>query len=162
MNHHFPSKTLSAFLVLVLPLQTNSTFINKNNIKLTSQITVTDLQIAASKSTCPPNLTKIINNEFELTLDQRKTQAILLYTQAIESYPSCPYLYFSRGTIYADSLENWQKAIEDYTKAISLKPDYQWAYYRRHLVYKRLNNYEKANEDLKEFARLDKLTNRSE
>jgi tetratricopeptide (TPR) repeat protein len=161
MNHHFPSKTfsVSAFLVLVLPLQINSTFIKNNNIKLTSQITVTDLQIAASKSACPPNLTKIINNTFELTLDQRKTQSILLYTQAIESYPSCPYLYFSRGMIYEDFLENWQKAINDYTKAISLKPDYQWAYYRRHLVYKRLNNYEKANEDLKEFARLDKLTN---
>jgi tetratricopeptide (TPR) repeat protein len=157
MNYHLTSKLfcVSASLVLVLPLQINSIFVNN---KIALQSTVADFQIASNKLTCPPNLTEISDNVGKIKFwAEDKTKAIAIYTQVIESYPSCPYLYFLRGMEY-HSLENWQKAIDDYTKAISLKPDYQWAYYRRYFVYKELNNDERASEDLNEAIRLDKLT----
>ena len=50
--------------------------------------------------------------------------------------------YFLRGV-----LENYQKAIDDYTQAIAASPSYADAYYNRGNVYYRLENYQKAIDD---------------
>jgi tetratricopeptide (TPR) repeat protein len=45
-------------------------------------------------------------------------------------------------------------AIEDFNKAISLKPDYAYAYNNRGVVYGQLSQYQRAIEDFNEAIRL--------
>ena len=55
--------------------------------------------------------------------------------------------YYHRGIAYASKGEI-ELAIEDYTKAIALKPDYADAYYNRGGAFLRLGEMEKAKADL--------------
>jgi len=54
-------------------------------------------------------------------------ETIDLMDQLIASDPSIPDAYFYRGVAYAQ-LENYARAIDDYTRAIELR-DYEWTYY---------------------------------
>ena len=56
--------------------------------------------------------------------------------------------WYSKGKIESNG-ENHEKAIEYYTKAISINPDYALAYYSRGMCYKALGEKEKANADFK-------------
>lgn len=55
--------------------------------------------------------------------------------------------YYNRGLAHAKNGEV-ELAIEDYTKAIELKPDYAEAYYYRGGAFLRLGEHEKAKSDL--------------
>ena len=55
--------------------------------------------------------------------------------------------YYSRGLAHSKNGE-LDKAIQDYTKAIELKPDYAEAYYYRGGTWLRLGEREKAKADL--------------
>lgn len=55
--------------------------------------------------------------------------------------------YYSRGLAHSKNGE-FEKAIENYTKAIELKPDYADAYYYRGGARLRLGEREKAKADL--------------
>ncbi|MDE0089026.1 MAG: tetratricopeptide repeat protein [Candidatus Poribacteria bacterium] len=55
--------------------------------------------------------------------------------------------YFNSG-IEKSKKDEYELAIEDYTKAIELKPDYAEAYYYRGGSWLRLGEREKAKEDL--------------
>jgi Tfp pilus assembly protein PilF len=54
--------------------------------------------------------------------------------------------YFNRGYEY-DNLGNYRQAIEDYGRAIEIKPGYADTYNNRGVVYKGLGNYRQAIED---------------
>ena len=56
-------------------------------------------------------------------------------------------IYYNRGVAHAKKGEV-ELAIEDYTKAIELKPDYADAYYNRGGAFLRLGEREKAKSDL--------------
>ena len=60
--------------------------------------------------------------------------------------PRYALAYYCRGYVY-DDMREYLKAIEDYSKAISLKPDYAKAYYNRAAAYKSLGNDLAANSD---------------
>ena len=55
-------------------------------------------------------------------------------------------VYNNRGIAYYD-LGNYKQAIEDYNRAIEIKPDYADAYYNRGIAYNGLGNYRQAIED---------------
>ena len=59
----------------------------------------------------------------------------------------CAKTYYSRGVAHSKNGE-LDKAIENYTKAIELKPDYAEAYYNRGGTFLRLGEREKAELDL--------------
>lgn len=59
----------------------------------------------------------------------------------------CAEMYYNRGLAHAKNGE-LALAIEDYTKAISLKPDYAEAYYNRGGAFLRLGKREKAKSDI--------------
>ena len=55
--------------------------------------------------------------------------------------------YYNRGIAYSEKGEV-ERAVEDYTQAIALKPDYADAYYSRGGAFLRLGEREKAEADL--------------
>ncbi|RKU21976.1 hypothetical protein C6500_05365 [Candidatus Poribacteria bacterium] len=60
----------------------------------------------------------------------------------------CAETYYNRGLAHSKKGE-LELAIEDYTKAIELKPDYADAYYRRSKAWLHLGETEKAKADMK-------------
>ena len=63
-------------------------------------------------------------------------------------------LFNLRGIVYS-SLKQYEKAIENYNKAIELKPDYALAYNARGIAYAGLKDFEKAIEDLNKTIQLE-------
>jgi tetratricopeptide (TPR) repeat protein len=62
-------------------------------------------------------------------------KAIIEWTQVIKRNPSgCEYWHEWRGNSYFH-IKDFQKAIQDYTKTIEIKPDRHIAYYRRGMAY---------------------------
>ena len=59
----------------------------------------------------------------------------------------CAKTYYNRGLVHAKNGE-LKLAIENYTEAIELKPDYADAYYNRGGAFLRLGEREKAKSDL--------------
>ncbi len=62
--------------------------------------------------------------------------------------------YFNRGNAY-DDLGQYQRAIQDYTRAIQLDPDLAQAYYNRGIVYYNLGEYQRAIQDYDKACSLD-------
>jgi tetratricopeptide (TPR) repeat protein len=54
--------------------------------------------------------------------------------------------YFRRGNAYF-KLQNYERSIQDYSRAIDVFPEYIEAYYNRAIAYKFVENYLKAIED---------------
>ena len=64
-----------------------------------------------------------------------------------EHNQECAETYYNRGLAHSKNGE-LDKAIENYTKAIELKPDYADAYYNRGGTWLRIGEREKAKSDL--------------
>ncbi len=72
---------------------------------------------------------------------------ITLWNDVIEKYPlKIPTAYYNLGLAYAN-LGQWDKAIDDYSGAIRLRPKYTDAYSNRGVAYKNLGQFDKAIED---------------
>jgi len=56
--------------------------------------------------------------------------------------------YYNRGNVYAE-LNQHERAIEDYNKAIELNPAFAEAYGNRGIAYSEIHRYEEAIRDLK-------------
>lgn len=64
-------------------------------------------------------------------------------TQKIQQNPNDADSYFNRGNAYYD-LKQYERAIQDYSKAIALNTNYAEAYFNRGIVYYNLGQYERA------------------
>ena len=62
--------------------------------------------------------------------------------------------FYDRGDDKREQ-EDYQGAIEDYTQAIRLKPDYVFAYITRGIARRKLEDYEGAITDYNQAIRLD-------
>ena len=62
--------------------------------------------------------------------------------------------YYNKGNAYAN-LEQYEKAIADYSKAIEIDPKYTLAYINRGLAYANLKQYDKAIADYSQAIKLD-------
>ena len=78
-------------------------------------------------------------------------------TQAIALSPRNAYLYYNRGTIYAQR-SDYDRAIEDFSKAIELDPQLSEAWYNRGLAYLYSNNQQKGIADLSKAGELGLYT----
>jgi len=83
-----------------------------------------------------------------------------LFESGIECYDvslklkECAEAYSNRGIAYA-KLNKYERAIEDFSKAIALNPDDAEAYYNRGIAYAKLNKYERAIKDYDETIKLN-------
>lgn len=73
------------------------------------------------------------------------TEAIPYLNKSIELKPNAED-YFSRGISYSELQEN-NSAIDDYTNAIKLKPDFAYAYTNRGIIYLNIGYQEDACKD---------------
>jgi len=77
------------------------------------------------------------------------------YNEAIETYHSIltisqiPEPYFNLGFIHQEYLKTYEVAIENYTKAINVAPNYFEAYYNRGLCNEELKKYKQAEDDFR-------------
>jgi tetratricopeptide (TPR) repeat protein len=69
-----------------------------------------------------------------------------------ESGLSLAYAY--RADLYIE-VKEYQKALADLDKAVQLKPDFYFAYWRRGIAYTRLEAYDKAVEDLTQALKIN-------
>ncbi len=65
-----------------------------------------------------------------------------------------PYAYHTQGVAKA-KLDDYTAAIDDFSKAISLKPDFAEAYYNRAVAKKMLGQKDAARADFEKAAQLD-------
>ncbi|MBN2773495.1 MAG: tetratricopeptide repeat protein, partial [Prolixibacteraceae bacterium] len=77
-----------------------------------------------------------------------------LWDDVIKKYPTVYYAYYNRGHFYMEENKN-QEAIDDYSKAIGLKPDYIEAYVNRGYVLMNTGQYEQALNDLNKAVEID-------
>jgi Flp pilus assembly protein TadD len=86
------------------------------------------------------------NNLGNIYADQGDDEkAMLCYDEAIRIRPDYADAYYNRALIYAKQ-NRYQQALDDYHKAISLKPSWK-ALNNRGNIYKRLGQYKQAIED---------------
>jgi tetratricopeptide (TPR) repeat protein len=83
------------------------------------------------------------------------------YNEAIETYFNILEIdeyrepYFNLGYIHQEYLKVYDVAIEHYTKAIEVEPRYLEAYYNRGLCYEEIEDFQKAEEDLRYALKLN-------
>jgi tetratricopeptide (TPR) repeat protein len=68
-------------------------------------------------------------------------------SNALKRNSKDPIAYYNRAVGYRLKGEN-EKALEDYTRAIELKPDFYQAYYNRSVIYYDLEQVKEATEDI--------------
>ena len=81
-------------------------------------------------------------------------EAITEYDQLIEMDPGYSSYYKSRGQVYAESLNEYDRVIEDFDEAIQLDSSDVDAYSHRGLAYGELEQFDKADADFNRAARL--------
>ena len=76
-------------------------------------------------------------NEFNASqgtnIDLQSANVLGDLSDAIQKLPNNPYLYYNRGNLYAQR-QDYQHAIEDYTRAIALEERLAEAYFNRGLA----------------------------
>ncbi len=83
-----------------------------------------------------------------LLQDLGKTdQAIAEYQSITGKYKTCDNCYYNLGAIYLEIKHDNKKALDCFTKAIELNPNYLEAYFARGYTYAKLNDKESARAD---------------
>lgn len=80
--------------------------------------------------------------------------ALEMFTKGIEENPDDHFLYSNRSAVYI-ALEDYENAMKDAEKTISLKPDWSKGYQRRGNVYIEVEKLEEAEEDFKKALEKD-------
>lgn len=79
---------------------------------------------------------------------QQYKQAIQKLTEKIKKDPKDPLHYYYRGVIRSVYFNEYESAIQDFSKTIELNSKYSEAYDDRGVCYRELKQYDKAIEDL--------------
>ena len=75
---------------------------------------------------------------------ERFEEALDWFAQAIALDNNQPQAYFYRANIYNLSLKEYGKALEDYDKAIELKPNDEGYFYNRALLFLNMGDVDAA------------------
>jgi len=90
----------------------------------------------------------------ELLLNGKYTEAIALFTDALELDPNHPDIYSDRGVAYLH-LKNEQNCMEDLDTALTLQPEYSFRFASRAYAKDFFGNTEAAIEDYEKAVALD-------
>jgi tetratricopeptide (TPR) repeat protein len=77
------------------------------------------------------------------------------FQRALEREPKMAEIYFHRGNLYQDWNKQHEKAIQDYTSAIQLRPEYVAAYNKRAELYRLQNKHDEAMKDYQKIIELE-------
>jgi len=80
--------------------------------------------------------------------------SITLWDDVISKYDNAPVAYDNRGVAYGD-LGQWEKTLDDFSKAISIDPNYAKAYYDRGVAYGNLEQWDMAITDFSRAISID-------
>ena len=80
---------------------------------------------------------------------------ITFYNRAIEANPNSAMAHYNRGEVYAFREKNYQHAMEDFDKALKIKPDYSKAFVNRGICKEFLGDTIAALKDCETSAKLD-------
>jgi len=84
----------------------------------------------------------------KLLQDLGKTDAAIeLYEGILKSNKNCDNCYYNIGAIYLEIKKDPKKALEQFTKAIEINPNYVEAYFARGYTYTKLKDKESAKAD---------------
>ena len=99
---------------------------------------------------------QLFDNAVELMLSNRYHQAIPLLEKVITPKSDFSHIHFNLAICYRKTGYN-DKAIKYFNSALVLNPRLYGAYYHRSIIYTRLGNYEKANNDLEQLENSSNL-----
>ncbi|PBQ32651.1 hypothetical protein CNR22_13010 [Sphingobacteriaceae bacterium] len=74
-------------------------------------------------------------------------EALAQYESIIAKDKNCENCYYNRGAIYLEIKKDGKKAVEEFTKAIEINPNYVEAYFARGYAYSKLKDKESAKAD---------------
>ena len=100
---------------------------------------------------------KLLSKAGQLSQQEKWDEYISVLTEAISLEVDSNLksaAYYSRGLAY-DIKSEYDRAIEDYSKAIELEPDYAGAYNNRGATYERNGDYDRAIEDFSKAIELE-------
>lgn len=108
-----------------------------------------------TNSTDKHGLNDLLVEAMNAHLENRLTDAIELYTQLILVSPN-HYIYNHRGLVYF-TLSEYNKAINDFTRAIQMAPKDTRVYTNRGLTYRMLKKYDDSLRDFNKSLELNPL-----
>ncbi len=90
----------------------------------------------------------------ELWKNKDQRGALEQINLSIDASPNYAGSYYFRGFIYLYGIKNFDKAVDDFTKAIQMQADFEGAYFYRGMSY---NSLEKNIEAIKDFTKVISL-----
>ena len=100
-------------------------------------------------------------NEFNASqgtnIDLKSANVLSDLSEAIERSPQNPYLFYNRGNLFA-LRKDYQRAVDDYTRAIAIDSNLAEAYYNRGLVHIYANRLNEGIADLSKAGELGLYT----
>ena len=95
-----------------------------------------------------PNNTNANYAKAKLLQDLGKIdEALKIYENILATDKTCEHCYYNMGAIYLEIKKEPKKALEQFTKAIELNPNYVEAYFARGYTYSKLKDKESAKAD---------------
>ncbi len=80
--------------------------------------------------------------------------SITLWSEVLKNFPKSPHAYNQRGLGYLER-ERYIEAIDDFTRAININPDFVGSYNNRGIAYRALGRYGLAYNDFSDAVMLD-------
>jgi len=80
----------------------------------------------------------------------------ILFTDVINKYPNLAFAYNNRGYLYYTYQKDYEKALADYNKSLSIDPTFHRAYSNRGVLYYNTNRVELALADFTNAIKYDK------
>lgn len=131
-------------------IASNYTYLIVVNDKESSYINNTD-STPKKRTSSEQNAAMYYKNAEELWINNDSKGAIEQMNLSIDASQNYYGSYYFRGYIYLYGIRNYDIAIEDFTKAIQMQPDFEEGYFYRGLAYYDL---EKNIEAIKDFSKV--------
>lgn len=132
-------------------IASNYTYLIVVNDKVTSYNNSNSNSTQKKSATSEQNAAVYYEKAQELWKNKDERGALEQINLSIDASPNYAGSYYFRGFIYLYGIKNFDKAVDDFTKAIQMQTDFEGAYFYRGMSYNRL---EKSIEAIKDFTKV--------
>jgi tetratricopeptide (TPR) repeat protein len=111
----------------------------------------------------PSNPSYYSNRAWMYVSEKQYDLGISDYDRAIDFRPDLPELFYNRGLAYclrksSSKVDDYRRAIEDFSRVISLDNSYKAAFWNRSFAHNKLGEKRQAESDFKTYQRLNRLS----